>query len=84
MVLYEIVYAPNEVWINNNSGTRLGRFGKMGVDVYRSAKKQLWGDTDTAYCSHSKTTKADWLRFRQEMRNYHKINVAPEPIPAWL
>jgi hypothetical protein len=62
------------VWVCNEHGATLGRFGKQGIDIH-SGKPDA--DTECLYCTHVPTTLDDWFVFVGAMIAFHGIQVDP-------
>jgi hypothetical protein len=73
----EITYGHSAVWVNTS--VCLGRFGIMGIDVHSNVAAQIAGEQKCLYCTHAKTTIADWHRFIIAMKEF-----CDQPIPIFL
>ncbi len=67
------------VWVNGASGL-LGRFGRNGIDIHRPASEQQTKG-ECLFCTHEKTTPADWEMFVRGMQTHHGIFVHPRYMP---
>ena len=61
------------VWINNAVGC-IGRFAKYGIDVHSDPTEQHELG-ECLYCTHTRTTKADWIMFLFQMYKHHGIKI---------
>lgn len=78
----EIVSDGRTVWVNDATGSCVGRFGPMGVDVHNAvAEQSVKGQCH--YCTHERPTGAEWDRFVDLMRVRHNVDVTPHR-PKWL
>ena len=69
------------VWVNNDVGYCLGRFGKMGIDIH-SNPKSVKEMQQCILCTHEQTTLGDGHRFIEGMRQHHNITVPDEYRPT--
>ena len=57
------------VWVNDNTGYCIGRFGRMGIDIHAGPDS----DTECLYCTHQPVTKTDWQTFVDGMKKFHNV-----------
>jgi hypothetical protein len=82
-VLIEAGY--NAVWVNDENGCCIGRFGRMGVDVHRPITDPDYEKKgECLVCTHGPVTRRDWATFVTAMRAGHGVTVPEEFQPAWL
>lgn len=63
------------VWVCDNNGNTIGRFGRMGIDVHSA------DSTRCLYCTHEPTISKDWDVFVVQMRKHHGVNIEPHYRP---
>lgn len=80
---HEITSDGVTVWVNGEHGL-IGRFGRGGIDVHRSATDQVTMGTECLHCTHARPTSADWDIFVAKMREHHGIEIGPEHKPGRL
>ncbi len=78
---YEIAVSANgdTLWLNGGDGPCWARFSKRwGIDVHRS---EAMGDAaHCLYCTHGRTTEADWVTFCAEVLRHHGIDIAHDAL----
>jgi hypothetical protein len=71
------------VWVNDNEGTCVARFGRMGIDVHRSYQAQLDGEGQCLDCgAHTGDIDVDWARFIASMQKHYGLTVPDRFKPA--
>lgn len=86
--MHEIVVSPNAqtVWINGADGSCIARFDtRFGLDVHRTATEQIAGEGECIYCTHERPSRTDWLKFCEQVKIHHHIDVPTDLIcaPEW-
>jgi hypothetical protein len=80
---HEILSDSKTVWINGSDGCCLGRFGRYGIDVHKTAVLQF-SEGQCLTCTAGATTAEDWTQFKHEMLAHHKIEVPDTHKPKFL
>ncbi len=69
----------NTVWVHALDGSTVGRFSAVfGMDVHTTATEQMEGKSQCLYCTHTKPTQEDWLKFCELMQTHYRIEVSTE------
>jgi len=61
---HEILTGANAVWVNDETGHCIGRFGRLGIDVHYPADQALDQPSQCLACTHGRTGEGEWQRFR--------------------
>ena len=80
----EILVGHHAVWVNGPNGDCLGRFGRMGVDVHRSAAEQMAGLGECLDCTHAPVTAKDWHRFVRSMLLHYSVDLSHLAVPSFV
>jgi len=81
---HEIRSAVSAVWVNDDTGHCIGRFGRLGIDVHYPVAAQLEHGDQCLACSHGRTGEEDWQRFRALMLEHHGVDVPDTARPGFL
>lgn len=81
---YEIRSDGGSVWLNDQTGHCLARFGRLGVDVHRSVADQMAGAGECLACTHGWAGAAEWNLFVQAVRAHHDVEIHCSHRPTWL
>lgn len=72
------------VWVHDARGFTVGRFGRTGVDVHHGLEAQSATGKQCLDCTHGFTGPAEWLRFKNSMRDHHEIEVKDDHRPRYI
>lgn len=73
---HEITSDGVTVWVNDNMGTCIGRFGKLGFEVHRDTEGQLSGGSQCLACNErTDDFEADWATFKADMLRFYGVAV---------
>lgn len=81
---HEILASANAVWVNDDTGHCIGRFGRLGIDVHHAAAAALAEPSQCLACTHGRTSEAEWQRFRALMLEHHGVAVPDAARPGFL
>ena len=70
------------VWVNGRDGL-ISRFGMAGIDIHKSLVEQESGN-ECLFCTHGRTTIADWELFKQKMLELYGATISDEHRPMRL
>ena len=76
---YDILFDGVTVWVNNEYGL-VGRFSNMGIDIHNTLNSQETSG-ECLFCTHKKTTRADWEIFCIKMDQHFDIIVPQHTMP---
>lgn len=77
----EVIGDGKTVWVNNESGDCLARFGTLGIDNHTSTEEQLNGASQCLYCTHGKTDINDWLTLKLKVNEIYGVHVPEQLSP---
>ena len=81
---HEILTGSNAVWVNDQTGHCIGRFGRLGIDVHHPAEQALAEPSQCLACTHGPTGEGEWQRFRALMLEHHRVAVPDAARPGFL
>ena len=81
---YELTWDGNTVWVNGSDGSNLGRFGRLGYDIHKTGAEQVETGKVCIFCTHAKTTMADWGVWRAKITEFSGLAVPDAARPKWL
>lgn len=67
---YETTSDGTTVWVCDNSGYTIGRFGKMGIDIHQPPEN---GGSECLHCTHGIVTREDWDVFVVKMLGHYGV-----------
>lgn len=80
----EITSDGRMVWINDNSGCCVGRFGKNGIDVHHSGPMQMDLGEQCLEFKIGPTNFSDWRDFQGAMKRHYRVMVKDAHMPKFL
>lgn len=76
----EVVSDGVTVWVNDERGGNIARFGRMGIDIHHPAMEQA-SKSPCLHCTHAPVTAADWETFKTKLLEHHGVSVGDEYKP---
>lgn len=81
-VEHEITSDGTSVWINDEQGMCIGRYGRLGTDVHNDVAAQILGEGQCLDCRrHTGDLAVDWDYFKASMLQHYGIAVGDEHKP---
>lgn len=80
---FEIKTDGRTVWVNGMHGC-IGRFGRGGIDVHKTAAEQVESGTQCLLCTHGRPMLADWETFQAAMLKFYGTEIANTLMPGWV
>lgn len=79
---FEVLWDSTTVWVNDQKGSNIGRFGRFGADVHRPASEQ---DTlgQCLDCHHNAGIDG-WKRFCASMLKHYGVIIPDAAMPVRL
>lgn len=82
---FEIITSLDTVWVNQNDGMCVGRFGKRAVDIHASTQEQLQGEhCKDCYSYKPKEVEQAWERFVTGMALHHGVKLTNKHRPPFV
>ncbi len=72
------------VWVHDeNDGSCIGRFGRMGIDIHRPIAEQV-EHGQCLMCTHGRTGPDEWRRFVVAMKDIYGIVIHEHHRPRYV
>lgn len=70
------------IWVTNNQGETIARFGRGGVDIHNTHEAQLAGAPQCLICTHSSpSTAEDLMLFVDKVMELFGVKISPRHRP---
>lgn len=80
-MIHDITTDGITVWVNSVDGL-VGRFGVRGIDIHNTAADIILTGNECLFCTHTETTRDDWLLFVHKMNELYGIKIATRFTPV--
>lgn len=88
----QIEVGTNAVWVNDQNGCCIGRFGRLGVDVHYTVDPETLEHVDKhgnpmhGVCADCAAVPGleGWERFKASMLEVHDVVVTDDHKPEWV
>ena len=66
---YQIDSDGTTVWVNDNTGYCIGRFGRMGIEIHANPES----GNECLFCTHKQVDQDDWVLFAEKMFEFYQV-----------
>lgn len=79
---WEVTKDNATVWINDENGMCIGRFGRTAIDVHADGEAQIKGEHCLACAPRTDDFEADWHFFVANMLHHHGVTLTDTDRPG--